>query len=78
LPTPAFNVSVAGYEVNAYFEQAQVIVELDSWEFHQGGAAFERDRERDADHVAAGLRTARIAWERLQEPEREARCSKPS
>jgi predicted transcriptional regulator of viral defense system len=74
LPTPAFNVSVAGYEVDAYFEAARLIVELDSWEFHQDRGAFERDRDRDADHLAAGLRTARITWGRLvKTPGREAR-----
>ena len=74
LPAPAFNVVVGGYEVDAYFEHAQLIVELDSWEFHQDRAAFERDRERDADHLAAGLRTARITWERLvKSPAKEAR-----
>jgi hypothetical protein len=73
LPAPAFNVVVGGYEVDAYFAQAQLIVELDSWEFHQDRAAFERDRERDADHLAAGLRTARITWERLvTSPAKEA------
>jgi hypothetical protein len=74
LPAPAFNVVVGGYEVDAYFESARLIVELDSWEFHQDRAAFERDRERDADHLAAGLRTARITWERLvKSPAKEAR-----
>ena len=64
---------MGGYEVDAYFAQAQLIVELDSWEFHQDRAAFERDRERDVDHLAAGLRTARITWERLVEsPAQEA------
>jgi hypothetical protein len=73
LPAPAFNVVVGGYEVDAYFAQAQLIVELDSWEFHQDRAAFEGDRERDADHLAAGLRTARITWERLvKSPAKEA------
>jgi hypothetical protein len=74
LPTPTFNVMIGGYEVDAFFASAQLIVELDSWEFHQDRAAFERDRERDAEHLAAGLRTARITWGRLvKTPAKEAR-----
>jgi very-short-patch-repair endonuclease len=51
-----------------------VIVELDSWEFHKTRIAFETDRERDAETLAAGYITVRITWERIQEaPVREAR-----
>jgi very-short-patch-repair endonuclease len=66
-------VRVAGYEVDVLFRQQRVIVELDGYDFHAGRAAFERDRERDANLLAAGYRTIRITWERLQRaPEREA------
>lgn len=74
LPTPVFNTIVGGYEVDAYFPQQGLIVELDSWEFHQDRSVFESDRERDAAHLAQGLPTVRITWERLkQTPAREAR-----
>lgn len=65
LPTPQFNVLLDGYEVDAYFPEQQLIVELDGWDFHQTREAFETDRERDAHNLAAGRRTVRVTWERL-------------
>jgi very-short-patch-repair endonuclease len=65
---------VLGYTVDALFEAEKVIVELDSWEFHNGAIAFETDRERDAETLARGYRTVRITWERIHaRPRDEAR-----
>jgi hypothetical protein len=73
LPTPQLNAIVCGFEVDALFEPAKLIVELDSWTYHRSRAAFERDRERDAITVAAGYRTVRLTSDRLKlAPEREA------
>ena len=72
LPEPLINARVAGYEVDALFPRHNVIVELDSWEFHQGHPSFESDRDRDA-ALLAGYVTVRITWERLMgQSEREA------
>jgi predicted transcriptional regulator of viral defense system len=65
LPQPLVNSRVGGYEVDAYFEEARLIVELDSWGFHNDRDAFETDRLRDANALAAGVGTLRITWERL-------------
>jgi len=65
LPRPACNVLVEGYEVDAFWPAQRLVVELDSWEFHRGRRAFERDRERDAVLQAAGYRVIRITWRRL-------------
>jgi hypothetical protein len=73
LPRPQINAHVCGYEVDAYFEAERLIVELDSWGFHQGRDSFETDRNRDADTLAAGIATVRMTWERMTEmPDREA------
>ena len=64
LPIPLFNTYVCGYEVDALFAAERLIVELDSWQFHQDRASFVRDRNRDADTLAAGYATVRITWER--------------
>lgn len=73
LPRPQVNVRVAGHEADAFFETARLIVELDGWDFHSSRLAFERDRERDATALAAGIGTYRITWPRLIErPAREA------
>jgi very-short-patch-repair endonuclease len=64
---------VAGYEVDALFVEERLIVELDSWDFHSDRDSFERDRDRDADTLAAGHETVRITWMRIeQRPAREA------
>jgi hypothetical protein len=74
LPTPQTNVPLLGYVVDALFVAEKVIVEIDSWEFHQFRTNFESDRNRDADTLAAGFVTVRVTDERMkQSPEHEAR-----
>jgi very-short-patch-repair endonuclease len=58
---------VAGYEVDALFIAERLIVELDSWDFHFDRDAFESDRDRDADTLAADHETVRITWKRIVE-----------
>ncbi len=73
LPTPHMNARVLGYEVDALFVDAKVVVELDGWSFHSTRRSFERDRERDTALLAAGYVTIRVTWERLVgAPQREA------
>jgi very-short-patch-repair endonuclease len=67
------NVIICGYEVDAYFPDHGVIVELDGWAFHRDRATFESDRNRDADTLTAGLVTIRITWVRMTtDPQHEA------
>jgi Transcriptional regulator, AbiEi antitoxin len=73
LPTPLTNVYVNGREVDAYFPEHNLIVELDGWHSHKTRHAFETDRERDAHHLAHGTPTIRITKDRLEQtPDREA------
>jgi very-short-patch-repair endonuclease len=73
LPPPQTNVLVDGDEVDVLWPDARLIVELDSWEFHAHRAAFEKDRNRDTDHLLADYRTVRVTHRRLSEqPERLA------
>jgi hypothetical protein len=73
LPAPLLNVRVNGREVDAYFPDHKLIVELDSRDYHGDAEAFEDDRERDAENLKHGLPTVRITVERFrQTPEREA------
>jgi very-short-patch-repair endonuclease len=65
LPIPAFNVWIAGHEVDAVWHDHRVVVELDGYEFHRTRAAFERDRRRDADLQLAGYRIVRFTRRRL-------------
>jgi very-short-patch-repair endonuclease len=73
LPRPHTNQVVAGHEVDIFWPDQRLIVELDGREYHDDEDAFEDDRDKDADLVAAGFRVVRVTWNRLtQEPEREA------
>jgi Protein of unknown function (DUF559) len=71
---PELNVIVEGYEVDALWRHAKLIVELDSWAHHRGRTAFERDREKVAPLQLAGYVVQPITWRRLErEPEAVAR-----
>jgi hypothetical protein len=73
LPIPQINVRVNGREVDAFFAEAGLIVELDGWETHRTKTAFEDDRERDAENLRAGYPTVRITRDRVRRaPDREA------
>ena len=74
LPLPLVNTRVHGFEVDAFFPDHRLIVELDGWDFHSSRESFISDRERDAALLALGFETVRITWERLiDEPEKETR-----
>jgi very-short-patch-repair endonuclease len=71
LDPPEVNVSVAGHEVDFYWPAERLAVEVDGFPYHASPRAFERDRRRDADLAAVGLRVVRIASGQLtREPER--------
>ncbi len=71
LPRPEVNARVAGFEVDMLWRAERLVVELDGRRFH--AHRFERDRERDAALLAAGLAVLRITWQRLDRaPAREA------
>jgi very-short-patch-repair endonuclease/predicted transcriptional regulator of viral defense system len=73
LPKARLNTHINGREVDALFETAGLIVELDGFGFHSSRASFEDDRERDAEMLVHGLPTVRVTWERLtNSPEHEA------
>ena len=65
LPMPLVNHRVAGYEVDAFWPDWGLVVELDSRSFHSDPVAFEADPVRDARLQRAGLRVLRVTWRRL-------------
>jgi hypothetical protein len=60
LPLPSTNFFVAGHEVDAYWPEHGLAVEIDTYGTHGGRASFESDRERDAELIEAGIATIRI------------------
>jgi very-short-patch-repair endonuclease len=65
LPPTATNVQVLGHEVDALYAQHDLILEVDGYAFHRTRRAFEQDRRRDAELVAAGYRVMRVTWRQL-------------
>lgn len=67
LPRPETNVRVSGHEVDALWKAQRLVIEVDGYAFHGSRAAFERDRARDADLLAAGYRVLRVTWRQSTE-----------
>ena len=65
LPAPLVNHRVAGYEVDAFWPQWRLVVELDSRAFHSDPRAFESDPIRDARLQRAHCRVLRVTWRRV-------------
>ena len=63
LPTVEFHPIICGYEVDVRVIGTPVILECDGWAYHGlKRTAFERDRERDADLIAAGWIVVRFTY----------------
>jgi very-short-patch-repair endonuclease len=62
---PLVNTIVAGLEVDFFWPQFNLVVELDGRAYHTTAKAFERDRERDAILLRHGIRVLRITYNRL-------------
>ena len=63
---PEVNAWIHGLEVDFLWRDHNLVVEVDSWKYHRGPEAFERDRERDRTLVAAGLRVLRFTDRQLE------------
>ena len=66
LPMPQTNVWLHGRNVDAYFPEAGLIIELDGRDFHNDQDAFRDDRERDTENLKHGLTTIRMTTDRLK------------
>jgi len=63
LPSVEFHPTICGYEVDFRVDGTPVILECDGWAFHGlQRSVFERDRQRDADLLAAGWIVLRFTY----------------
>jgi very-short-patch-repair endonuclease len=60
LPEPETNLIVEGYECDAVWRDARLIIELDGFATHGTRRAFEQDRARDRRLTVRGWRTMRV------------------
>ena len=65
LPAPAMNHFVAGFEIDAWWEDERFGVELDVYATHGSRLSFEEDRVRDDELLHAGIETTRVTGPRL-------------
>jgi hypothetical protein len=67
IPTPAFNAAVEGeqatHEVDAFWADQRLAIQLDGFEFHRTRRDRERDADSDADLELAGHRVMRLTWD---------------
>jgi hypothetical protein len=67
IPSPTFNAAVEGergtHEVDAFWENEKLAIQLDGFEFHRTRRDRERDADSDADLELAGLRVMRFTWD---------------
>jgi hypothetical protein len=67
IPKPFFNALVEGetgtHEVDAYWEDERLAIQLDGFAFHRTRRDQERDATSDADLELAGLRVLRLTWD---------------
>ncbi len=66
LPIPEFEARWEGYEVDAFYPDLRLIIELDGYRDHSQPDRFEADRERDARATELEFDTLRITWRRLK------------
>jgi hypothetical protein len=66
LPQPHTNFVVEGFELDCYWPESRLAVELDVFETHGTRAAFERDRKRQEDLLLAGIAMTRVTGPRLE------------
>jgi very-short-patch-repair endonuclease len=59
---PHMNVTIHGHEVDAYWPDRKLAVELDSRRHHLTPRAFEQDRRRDGDLHRHGIATLRFTY----------------
>jgi very-short-patch-repair endonuclease len=71
LPRPRMNAHVAlrgrFYEIDCFWEEQRVAIELDGGPVHKTTKAFEDDRERDRILTAEGYTTNRVTWHHLHD-----------
>lgn len=67
LPVPSMNHPVGAYTVDGLWEDAGLILEIDTYGTHGTPHSFEDDRVRDAFAAANGLRTIRVTPRRWRE-----------
>lgn len=74
IPRPGMNVVVHGCEVDAWWAEERIAVEIDGWQSHGTRKAFQRDREKGNHLALHGIVLLRFTYrDVMRRPERVAR-----
>jgi very-short-patch-repair endonuclease len=65
LPSPHTNVPVGPYELDFFWPDANVAVEVDGWAFHGTRSRFENDRRKDNWLRGRGIEVVRLTWRQI-------------
>ena len=69
LPTPQVNFPLGGFELDFYWPDARLAVEVDGGAAHDTRRAFHEDRRRDRNLAAVhGIQSLRVTWRDLGKP----------
>jgi very-short-patch-repair endonuclease len=66
LPAPEVNARVGNYTADFLWRAAKVILEIDGYHYHHTRAAFERDHQRDSEHLRDDYLVIRVTPRQLQ------------
>jgi very-short-patch-repair endonuclease len=70
LPNPQ-RIVTAGYELDFYWSDTRLAIEIDGGAFHRTRQAFHEDRRRDRRLAGLGIQVARVPWRDLTDGELE-------
>jgi very-short-patch-repair endonuclease len=70
LPKPRRNLVMHGHELDFFWPELRLNVEMDGYRWHSSRARLNRDRRRDAELTARGITVLRISYDQLEEPRR--------
>jgi very-short-patch-repair endonuclease len=65
LPAPEVNVRVGAYELDFYWRDERLAVEIDGFRHHSSRPRFEGDRRKDTWLRARGLSVIRLSWRQI-------------
>jgi len=65
LPGPHANVSVGPYELDLFWPDESVAIEIDGWKHHSSRPKFEGDRRKDGWLRARGIEVIRLTWRQI-------------
>lgn len=66
LPVPRRNVRVLGHELDFYWPELRLNVEVDGWQWHAPGFRANADRDRDTHLAANGIQAIRFTRDQLR------------